>query len=103
MKITIAHEIFYSFEGIYFWRPLNFECLILKYTCVNGVLRFGLTILLIKWGKKKMVMIPFWGKKAEEEKTGYHNDISRWKRDSFSSEVKIVRGIVWLKMLKRWF
>ena len=29
--------------------------------------------------KKKMVMIPFWGKKAEEEKTGYHNDISSWK------------------------
>ena len=30
MKITIAYEVFYVFEGIYFWTALNFECLILE-------------------------------------------------------------------------
>ena len=31
----------------------------------------------------------------------YYQDICSWKRDSFSSEVKITRRIVWLKILKK--
>ena len=40
-------------------------------------------------------MTQFWGKK--QEKQCYHNDIYRGKRDTYSSEAKIRRGIVWIK------
>ena len=30
MKTAIAYEVFYFVEGIYSWRSLNFECLILE-------------------------------------------------------------------------
>ena len=30
MKTAIAYDIFYIFDGIYCWRPLNFEYLILE-------------------------------------------------------------------------
>ena len=26
MKAAVAYEVFYFFEGIYFWKALNFEC-----------------------------------------------------------------------------
>ena len=31
METVIIYKIFYFFEGIYFWKPLNFECLISEY------------------------------------------------------------------------
>ena len=42
-------------------------------------------------------------KKQKKTKQCYHNDICRWKRDRFSSEVKIIRGIVSIKILKKRF
>ena len=30
----------------------------------------------------------------------YHDDMCRWKRDSFSSEVEVTREIVWIKISK---
>ena len=30
MKTTLVYEVFYFFEGIYFGKPFNFECLILE-------------------------------------------------------------------------
>ena len=42
-------------------------------------------------------------KYRQKTKQCYHNDICRCKRDSFSSEVEITRGIVWIKILKREF
>ena len=48
---------------------------------------------LKKWAKEKRKMIYFGGNKAKEKsKQCYHDDICRWKRDSFSSEFKITRG-----------
>ena len=75
MKTTIAYAVFLFFEGIYFWRPSSFECLILeiynKYNLwamvLNGILHFGFTILFKKWKKEKKKMTPFWGKNTEEK------------------------------------
>ena len=60
MKTALAYEVLYFFQGIYFWIPLNIECLILEikqiYTLsnlLNGVLHFDFTILFKKWAKKK--------------------------------------------------
>ena len=33
----------------------------------------------------------------------YHNDIYRWKKDTFSSEAEIRMGIIWMKILKKEF
>ena len=54
-----------------------------------------------KNGEKKMR--PSSGKKKTEEKRKYcyHSGICRWKRDSFSNEVEITRGIDWIKVLKK--
>ena len=30
MKTTIGYEIFYIFQGVYFWKPLYFEWLMLE-------------------------------------------------------------------------
>ena len=37
MKATIAYEVFYFCEGIYFRRPLNFEWLILEIYSKNNL------------------------------------------------------------------
>ena len=45
--------------------------------------------------KRKQEDDTFLNKKGRiKTKQCCHNDICRWKRDSFSSEVKITRGIV---------
>ena len=31
----------------------------------------------------------------------YHDDTCRWNTDSFSSEVEITKGIVWIKIFKK--
>ena len=48
------------------------------------------------------------GKKEEYDKKNrmktkqcYHNNACRWKRDSFSSEVEITKGILWIKICKK--
>ena len=40
-------------------------------------------------------------KSSRKTKQFYDNDICRWKRGRFSCEVKIIRGIVCIKILKR--
>ena len=40
MKAAIAYEVFYFFECIYFWRLLNFECLILYVYIISNVLYY---------------------------------------------------------------
>ena len=41
-------------------------------------------------------------KKQIKKRQCYHTDISWWGRNSFSSEVKITRGVVWIKIFKKW-
>ena len=54
-----------------------------------------------KKGKRKKEDDTSLNKKTERKaKQCYHNDTCRWKRDSLSSEVKIARRIVWVKILK---
>ena len=55
---------------------------------------FGFTILLEKWEKKEYDDAFLRKTSRRKTKQCYHNNICRWKRDSFSSEVKILRGIV---------
>ena len=38
--------------------------------------------------------------KQKKNKTGHHNDIFRWKRDGFSSENEVTKGILWKKTLE---
>ena len=40
-------------------------------------------------------------KNRRKTKQRYHTDICWWKRGSFSSEVKIARGIIWIKKLQK--
>ena len=40
-------------------------------------------------------------KRRRKRKQCYHNDVCRWKRDIFFSEVEITRGIVWIKIFKQ--
>ena len=50
-------------------------------------------------GKKKKKKRWYLSDKKKQNKNikyCYYNDICRWKRDSFSNEVEITRGIVWL-------
>ena len=55
-----------------------------------------------KWAKRKKEMTPFYGKKTEEKQNSADIMISvDGEKDSFSSEVKITRGIVWIKILKK--
>ena len=37
----------------------------------------------------------------KKTKCCYHNEIWRWKRDSFFNEVETTRGIVWIIILKK--
>ena len=70
---------------------------------LNGVLHYGFTILLKKWAKKMEEGDDAFLRKKSRRKTKqyYHNtsdittnsDTCRWKRDTFSSEVEITRGI----------
>ena len=61
MKTVIINEVFYFFEGIYFWKPLNFKYVILEIfskiepsgNLLNDVLHFGSTILFKKLTKEK--------------------------------------------------
>ena len=102
MEATIAYEVFYFFEGIYFWRPANFESLILeiysKYNLISNLLNIALFTLwfynfIKKWAKEMKKMIPVWGKETEEKrKSDYYNDIYRWKRDSFFPEKLKLQG-----------
>ena len=46
-------------------------------------------------------MIHFKGKNRRKTKQGYHNVISRWKGDIFSSKGETKRGIVSIKILKK--
>ena len=62
-------------------------------TLLNGVLNFGFPILFKKWGKKDETILRKKKKTEEKRKYCYHSDICRWKRDSFSNEVEITRGI----------
>ena len=41
--------------------------------------------------EKKMVLF---SEKQKKNKTGHHNDIFRWKRDGFSSENEVTKGIL---------
>ena len=77
METTIAYEVFYYFEGIYFWRPANFESLILeiysKYNLISNLLNIALFTLwfynfIKKWAKEMKKMIPVWGKETEEKR-----------------------------------
>ena len=55
---------------------------------------FRFTMLLKKRGKEKKKMIHFGRKKHKKNQNYYHDNIYRWERDSFSSEVEIRWGIV---------
>ena len=108
MKTTIAYEIFYFLEGKYFWRPLNFECLISEiYTNITfkHFTKCRFTLWFYSFFKNGQKKIRRWylsvEKNRKKAKQCYHNDICRWKRDSFSSEVEITRGIVWIKISKK--
>ena len=50
---------------------------------------FGFTILFKKWAKEKKGDIFLREKKTRKTKQCCHNDICRWKRNSFSIEVEI--------------
>ena len=55
-----------------------------------------------KMGKKKKGDDSLLRKKNRRKaKQCWYNDICRWEKDSFSSEVEITRGIVWIKILKK--
>ena len=43
--------------------------------------------------KKKIRCLSEKKKKTRKTKQCYHNDISRWKRDNFSSAVEFTRGL----------
>ena len=58
--------------------------------------------IIKKWEKKKRVIL-FWGKKAEEKKQCYHNDICTWKGTVFPVKLKLQEYIVLFKILKREF
>ena len=40
-------------------------------------------------------------KKRTKARQCYHDNICRWNRDGFSSEVEIKRGTAWIKILKK--
>ena len=51
--------------------------------------------LIYKMGKRKKEDHTFLRKKKQRKtKYCYHNGICRWKRDSFSNEIGITRGMV---------
>ena len=70
MKATIAYEVLHFFEVIYFEDLLIFECLLLE---------------MYSKCKEKV---------SRKTNQSYQNDLCRWKRDSFSREIEIRRGIV---------
>ena len=47
MKTVMIYNVFYFFEGIYFWKPLNFECLISEIYSKCNLLIVILVILVI--------------------------------------------------------
>ena len=68
---------------------------------LNGILHFGFTVLLKNWQRKIRRRYLPEEKNRRKAKQSYHNNIYRWKMDSFPSEVEVTRGIIWIKIFKK--
>ena len=99
MKTIIVYEILIFLKYIFlktsqFWMPYirNIYQIYPSRNLLNGALHFGFTILFKKWAKtKKKMSIHFWEKKKKRKaRQCYHDNICRWNRDGFSSEVEIL-------------
>ena len=97
MKTAIAYEVFdflnvYIFEDFLISNVRNVLYYIYIYMYIFIYIYLYLYIYIIYYYYIKQ--FTKWKKNRKESKQCYNNDICRWKRDSFSSEVEITRGIV---------
>ena len=94
MKAAIAYKVIYFLKVYIFKDLLILNALYQKYIAnvtfklfSKFVFQFGFKKLLKNGQKNKKKMIHFCGKKEMKNQNCYHNDICRWKLDSFPIEL----------------
>ena len=74
MKTVITYEVFYFFKGIYFWRPLNFECFTLE---ICSTVFYTSVLQFYKKSGQKEKRRRYLKKNRRKTKQCYHNDMCK--------------------------